>query len=138
MKSDVCRPMALFDLDNHAAPRAVLGPGRVFVLNGALWVWESVGCVLCHNDETPSCTLVGLEGDDTHFCLEHGPLIEVPYRLTELREISIGSITRLYEDEDKDGILFPTSMSEEERNELITEYLDSAETGAGESEGQEA
>ncbi len=107
-----------------------LDRSRAYEFRGRLWTVEQpVGCVLCVEKPQPS-TLVttDMEGNESFHCvLGHGQLIEIPYSMTKNFVVVIGDVTREGEESVADSMLFPASLSETERTELIEQLLDEAD-----------
>jgi len=97
---------------------------------GKLWRKDVVGCVLCVEKEGPDHTTFARTDDDgvEHCaCVEHGPLDEVNYEMVKKYTVTIGGVVREGEEVVKDSMLFPASMSTEEKDELINRLLDEAD-----------
>ncbi len=102
---------------------------------GRLWTVEDVSCVKCVENEE-SCTLATQDsGIEEFHCQLHGPLDEVKYVMVKRYTVTIGVVVRSGEEIVSDSMLFPASMSTEERDELINRLLDEADREEREGRG---
>lgn len=125
--------MLVVSLDDLPDAARSVGPGKLYLLDGRLWLWEEPGCALCNEDSADSRTLRTL--DESEFrCLQHGELVEVPYLMKRRLEVTIGPIARSSTEEISDSMLFPASLSRDELRVAIEEMLG---PGSGEDEDSE-
>ncbi len=106
-----------------------LDPRHAYDWKGHLWPdVESVGCVLCVENEHPSTLArTGDDGDEHFWCRQHGPLVEIPYSMSKRYEVAIGDVAREGKETVRDSMLFPADLSESERTALIEQLLDEAD-----------
>lgn len=122
-------PRKIIELDGKPEQTWQLDSSAVHLWKGRLWKWEVVGCICCIEEEgIPHETLSTVEGDETEYvCMTHGPLVKVPYTMRKDFRVTLGGITRTGFEEISDAMLFPTSMSEDEKSALINRILDEIE-----------
>ena len=134
----VSGPTKIIELDGKPRSQWRVEEDALHLWEGKLWRREAVGCVLCVEEEgidhtTFSRTEVsaGDDGEETkceHFhCMKHGALDEVKYEMVKKYTVTIGGVVRDGEVSVEDSMLFPTSMSQDERVELINKLLDEAD-----------
>ena len=121
------RPLEVIDLDTLDRARDRFPEDATYVVDGRLWAWEPVGCVLCVEADEPENHTLATCDDSAFYCLTHGTLVAVPYFARKQYEIRIGDVVRRGEETCTDCVLFPASLSETERDELIEQLLQEAE-----------
>lgn len=121
-------PRRTVELDDDSAEEWVLDSCSAYIWEGRLWRKDIVGCVLCVEADKSS-TLVRTDDDgQEHFvCQQHGPLGELKYEMVKQYTVTIGGVVREGEERVNDSMLFPASMSAEEKDDLINKLLDEAD-----------
>lgn len=123
-------PTKIIELDGKERSKWRIEEGAMHLWEGKLWRKDVVGCVLCVEQEGNDYITFSRTDDDgvEHcHCVEHGPLDEVPYSMVKQYTVTIGGVVREGEEVVKDSMLFPASMSTEEKDELINKLLDEAD-----------
>lgn len=123
-------PRKIIELDGKPRESWRLDEKALHLWEGKLWRKEVVGCVKCVEKEGNDFVTFSRTDDDgnEHFhCMHHGPLDEVPYEMVKKYTITIGGVVREGEESVKDSMLFPSSMTEEEKTQLIESLLEEAE-----------
>lgn len=126
-------PMLVVSLDDDPDAPKDVGPGQLYLLDGRLWVWEEPGCAICNEEGASSVTLHTVD-ESACRCLQHGELVEVPYRMKRRLDITIGPIRRTSTEEIRDSMLFPASLDEEELRLAVEQMLGTGSDEALESE----
>lgn len=117
-------PRKIIELD-ESVDSARVETGAVHLWKDKLWRLEAVGCVLCVEDED-SVTLSEVDDEGKCHCSIHGELAEVPYVMAKTWTVRIGDVQEEGSDRVEDSMLFPVSMSTEERDVLVRKYLEDA------------
>lgn len=119
-------PRKIIELDGKPQQSWHLDSTAVHLWKGKLWAWEQIGCILCIEEEgIPHETLSSAEGEEKEYCcMEHGPLQRVEYSMEKKFKVTLGGVTRDGFEEITDMMLFPQSMSAEEKTALINRLLD--------------
>ena len=123
-------PSKIIELDGKPRAKWRIEEGAMHLWEGKLWRKDVVGCVLCVEQEGNDYITFSRtddEGAEHCHCVEHGPLDEVPYSMVKQYTVTIGGVVREGEEVVKDSMLFPSSMSAEEKDELINKLLDEAD-----------
>ena len=112
----------LLDLD----PTAPSIDGRsAYSWRGRVWQKEDVGCVLCvENGSISTLSSTNDDGTEVFHCMEHGDLAQVQYQMVKKYTVAIGDVVREGEETVLDSMLFPASMTADERTALIDKLLD--------------
>lgn len=103
---------------------------RVYLVDGEIWEWEPIGCLVCAEAEAPSRSFKKRDDEDTVRCLVHGPLLQVPYVVRKEYTIRIGALERTDSDTVEDELLIPASMSPAEQQRTLERLMDAAEADA--------
>jgi len=120
-------PTKIIELDGVPVNKWKVDVNALHLWKGKLWRKEPVGCVLCvekngitlsHNEE---------DGTTSFHCMEHGPLVSVPYSVRKTYTIQIGDVVRQGEESVDDAMLFPEETTLPARNALIEKMLDEAQ-----------
>jgi hypothetical protein len=123
-------PTKIIELDGKPRSKWRIEEGAMHLWEGKLWRKDVVGCVLCVEQEGNDYITFARTDDDgaEHcHCVEHGPLDEVKYSMVKQYTVTIGGVVREGEEVVNDSMLFPASMSTEEKDELINKLLDEAD-----------
>jgi hypothetical protein len=122
-------PRKIIELDGKPELAWRLDSSAVHLWKGKLWKWEAVGCICCIEEEgLPHETLSTVEGDEVEYeCMTHGVLERVEYVMRKDFVVTLGGVTRTGFEEITDAMLFPKSMSEDEKLSLINKILDEIE-----------
>lgn len=123
-------PSKIIELDGKPRSKWRIEEGAMHLWEGKLWRKDVVGCVLCVEHEGNDYITFARTDDDgaEHcHCVEHGPLEEVKYEMVKTYVVTIGGVVREGEERVEDSMLFPASMSTEEKDELINNLLDEAD-----------
>jgi len=123
-------PTKIIELDGKPCSKWRIEEDAMHLWEGKLWRKDVVGCVLCVENEGPEHTTFARTDEDgvEHCsCVKHGPLSEVKYKMVKQYTVTIGGVVREGEEVVNDSMLFPASMSEDEKDDLINRLLDEAD-----------
>jgi len=128
-------PTKIIELDGKPRSSWRLEKKALHLWKGKLWRLVEAGCFFCA-EEAERARAEGLDvegfvtftrdhddGTPESWCMDHGELHEIPYSMEKKFKIVIGGVTREGETSCSDVMLFPVSMSEDERNEAIESLL---------------
>lgn len=127
-------PTKIIELDGKERSKWRVEEGAMHLWEGKLWRKDVVGCVLCVEKEgNDHVTFARIDDDGAEHChcVNCGPLDEVSYSMVKQYVVTIGGVVREGEEVVKDSMLFPASMSTEEKDELINKLLDEADREEG-------
>ncbi len=129
-------PRKSVELDDKPEQSWPLDSNAVHLWKGKLWKWEQIGCILCIEDEgIPHETLSSAEGEETEYCcMTHGPLDCIEYSMEKKYKVTLGGISRDGFETITDSMLFPQSMSDKEKTDLINRLLDEIEEDEAEDD----
>ncbi len=123
-------PRKLIDLDNTPRSKWSLRLDAVHLYNGKMWNLQQLGCVLCAAEDVGDYqkqTLQLVDNHERYECLTHGELLKVAYRMERTYSVTLGGVCRTATMVQEDFVLFPTSMTEPERMNMIASILDETE-----------
>lgn len=123
-------PKKIIELEGKEPSRWRIEDGALHLWNGKLWSKELVGCVQCvekEGNDHITFSRSDNEGEEHFHCMEHGLLDEVKYSMVKQYTVTIGGIVRTGEQSAEDTMLFPSSMSTNEKTSLIKTILDEME-----------
>lgn len=123
-------PRKIIELDGKDRSHWRLEEGALHLWEGKLWRKEVVGCVKCvekEGNDFVTFSRADDDGDEHFHCMHHGELEEVPYEMVKKYTITIGGVVREGEESVKDSMLFPASMTQEEKTQLVERLLEEAE-----------
>lgn len=123
-------PSKIIELDGKERSKWRVEEGAMHLWEGKLWRKDVVGCVLCVEEEgNDYITFSRIDKDEVEHChcVTHGALDEVKYEMVKQYTVTIGGVVREGEERVEDSMLFPASMSTEEKDELINKLLDEAD-----------
>lgn len=112
------------ELEDGELPDSRLAAKTLYIIHGASWLWEPVGCIDCVDAGEESASFCAANDPERFLCLRCGPLLEVPYVLRSDHRMQLGTLERFGEEVVEDSLLYPASNDPDELNRRLATMLE--------------